>query len=406
MGKTVLDTPPAGEDISVTRFRQYLRIETVQPNPDYVGAKSFLDAYAEELGFPIKHLETKPGKWVTVMTCEGTQPNLKSIILNSHIDVVPVFPEHWKHPPFSAHREENGDIYARGSQDMKLVGVQYMEALRRLRAKGWQPKRTYHLMWVPDEEIGGHDGMKTMLEEHPQFVDSLNAGFELDEGLATPGETYRVFYGERSPWWVKVTAKGQPGHASAFIEDTCSEQLAAFIAKVMEFRKQQKTLMDTTSGVVGDVTTVNWTICEGGVQANVIPEKMMATFDFRITPKQDMEEFGNMLESWRKECGPSIEFDIFNKNTFQGMTSLDDPHWRNMAQSFDQLGMKYQTEIFPAATDARYLREYGIPSIGFSPMIREEILLHDHNERLNEKTFLRGVEIYETVLKNLAEVQI
>ena len=56
--------------------------------------------------------------------------------------------------------------------------------------------------------------------------------------------------------------------------------------------------------------------------------------------------------------------------------------------------------------EARYLREYGIPSIGFSPMIREEILLHDHNERLNEKTFLRGVEIYETVLKNLAEVQI
>ena len=32
--------------------------------------------------------------------------------------------EFWKYPPFSAHKDENGDIYARGSQDMKCVGIQ------------------------------------------------------------------------------------------------------------------------------------------------------------------------------------------------------------------------------------------------------------------------------------------
>jgi aminoacylase len=32
--------------------------------------------------------------------------------------------ECWKHDPFSAHKDANGDIYARGSQDMKCVGIQ------------------------------------------------------------------------------------------------------------------------------------------------------------------------------------------------------------------------------------------------------------------------------------------
>jgi aminoacylase len=32
--------------------------------------------------------------------------------------------EHWKHDPFGAVIDEKGDIYARGSQDMKSVGMQ------------------------------------------------------------------------------------------------------------------------------------------------------------------------------------------------------------------------------------------------------------------------------------------
>jgi len=35
-----------------------------------------------------------------------------------------VIKEHWKYDPFSATMDEKGDIYARGSQDMKCVGMQ------------------------------------------------------------------------------------------------------------------------------------------------------------------------------------------------------------------------------------------------------------------------------------------
>ena len=46
------------------------------------------------------------------------------------MDVVPVFPEHWTYPPFSAHKDEDGNIYGRGTQDMKSVGIQHFEAVR------------------------------------------------------------------------------------------------------------------------------------------------------------------------------------------------------------------------------------------------------------------------------------
>lgn len=83
------------EPLSVTRFREYLRIETVQPEPDYKGAKNFLEKYAEEIGLEIDHCATVPDKkWVHIMTLKGQDSSKKSILLNSHIDVVPVYPEY------------------------------------------------------------------------------------------------------------------------------------------------------------------------------------------------------------------------------------------------------------------------------------------------------------------------
>lgn len=91
---------------------------------------------------------------IVVLTWKGSQPDLPSIVLNSHMDVVPVFPEHWTHPPFAAEMDEDGKIFARGAQDMKCVGVQYLAAIRALKQQGIdQLKRTIHVMFVPDEEV-------------------------------------------------------------------------------------------------------------------------------------------------------------------------------------------------------------------------------------------------------------
>ena len=38
------------EDILVTRFREYIRVNTMQPNPDYKKAEEFIKKYGDEFG--------------------------------------------------------------------------------------------------------------------------------------------------------------------------------------------------------------------------------------------------------------------------------------------------------------------------------------------------------------------
>ena len=65
------------------------------------------------------------------------------------MDVVPVFEEFWTHPPFSADIDAEGRIFARGAQDMKCVGAQYLATVRALKRDGVHLKRTLHLIFVP-----------------------------------------------------------------------------------------------------------------------------------------------------------------------------------------------------------------------------------------------------------------
>ena len=46
----------------------------------------------------------------------------------------------------------------------------------------------------------------------------------------------------------------------------------------------------------------------------------------------------------------------------------------------------------------------GYKAIGFSPMNNTPVLLHDHNEFIDEKVFLRGIEIYEKLIASLANL--
>lgn len=135
---------------------------------------------------------------IVIISWIGTKPSLPSIMLNSHMDVVPVFPEHWTHPPFGAEIDDQGRIFARGAQDMKSMGVQNLAAIRALKRSNKTLERTLHLTYVPDEETDAKYGMKPFV--HHDVFKSLNVGFAIDEGSTTEGDTYHIFYGERSNW--------------------------------------------------------------------------------------------------------------------------------------------------------------------------------------------------------------
>lgn len=129
--------------------------------------------------------------------------------------------------------------------------------MRRLKRQGaFQPKRTVHLMFLPDEEIGGYDGMKAFTST--DAFRKMNVGFALDEGLASPTDVVPVYFGERALWWIRVRSTGTTGHASGFLEDGGAVQkLSRCINKAFAFRQGHADAFLKDGATLGGVSLVH-----------------------------------------------------------------------------------------------------------------------------------------------------
>ncbi|KAL4710514.1 hypothetical protein ACJJTC_008916 [Scirpophaga incertulas] len=392
------------EDSVIERLRSYLKIPSVHPDVDYSGCVKFLQDQAKSLGLPVAVYEFVPKKPVVIITCKGLQPELPSILLNSHMDVVPVYEEHWTHPPFEAVISKDGWIYARGAQDMKSIGMMHLEAVRSLRKSGSPLRRTVHISFVPDEEIGGVDGMKKF-SESPEFK-ALNIGFALDESIPSGSANEVLAYnGERIFRAIKVTCRGEPGHGSLLNTNTAGEKVHYIINKFSQFRESERKKLEYGKAI-GDVITVNLTIMEGGVQFNVLPESLSVSFDMRIPPDADLDYIEYMIQSWCKEAGSDVSFEYHVKNPHVNSTKIDGsvPFWTAIEAAASDLKIKINTVTSAGATDARYVRLQGIPAINFSPILNVPMLLHAHDERIHIDSYRRGIEIMTRVVKEVANV--
>lgn len=155
--------------------------------------------------------------------------------------------------------DEQGDIYARGSQDVKVLGIQYLEAIRRLKLNGQRVSRTVHISFVPDEEINSDLGMKEYVRS--EHFKSLNVGFVLDECLFSENPDYFVAANERTKLELIIKCKGVTGHGSLALDNTAAEKMRVIIDRSMDFRAAERAKLQNNSALAnGYVTSVNLTI--------------------------------------------------------------------------------------------------------------------------------------------------
>ncbi len=224
------------------------------------------------------------------MTWRGSQPDLPSIMLSSHTDVVPVFEEFWSHPPFAAHIDEDGKIFGRGSQDVKSLGMMYLAAIRAIKRGGIkQLKRTFHVTFIPDEELGGFYGMAAFVESS-EFK-AMNVGYALDESRVSEANKVSVTNDERCTWKVEFIFHGVTGHGSLLFENTTGEKMNKLLNRMMERRKIELDKLKAANSDYTNVTTINLTVIKGGVQGNVIPPELSILFDVRLGVDVDHDEF-------------------------------------------------------------------------------------------------------------------
>ncbi|KAI8045716.1 hypothetical protein M5D96_001900 [Drosophila gunungcola] len=381
------------EEIKI--FREYLRIPSVHPDIDYTACVEFIKRQADSLGLPVDvvcpAVKSKP---VVIVKWLGEQPELPSIILNSHMDVVPVFSEKWTHEPFSADIDEQGRIFARGTQDMKSVGTQYLGAIRLLKASGFQPKRTVHVTFVPDEEIGGSLGMAEFVKT--DFYKQMNVGFSLDEGGTSASDVHHLFYAERIRWVLKLKLGGTAGHGSLLLPNTAGVKLNYVLNKLSEFRESQvQRLINDKSVNIGDVTTVNLTQLSGGVQSNVVPPLFEAIFDMRLSITLDLVAFEKQIRDWCEEAGGGIQIEFTQKEAYVAPTKMDDsnPYWIALKAAIDELS-SYPFGRYSGVNAA-------CAALGLLPINHTPILLHNHNKCVQADSYLQGIGIYKELISLL-----
>jgi aminoacylase len=383
------------ENTAIEKFIEIIKFPTISGlgaiDGSYDACGAWLLQELENIGLLSFNLkESKENKPIIIGTWFGSSVNLPAILLNSHYDVVPVVNESWIVPPFEGKIIDN-NIYGRGTQDMKCVCVQYLVALRKLKEAGFIPIRTIHISFVPDEETGGIDGMNVLLQS--EWFSTIKIELALDEGLANNGDGYSVFYGERLPWWVRFKAVGNTGHGSRFIDGTAVEQILSISNKALSYRGEQKDLLhgkDSHAGcshavqqkkktTLGDVTSLNLTSIHAGVQCNgvdvinVVPPTAEVSFDIRISPHIETVEISNKLNLWCEEVNQStvglnkdqgVQWEFINNALHDHATTSTDtsvnPWWKlfeNVLQNEFQISIT--AEVFPAATDSRFLRALG-----------------------------------------------
>lgn len=80
-----------------------------------------------------------------------------------------------------------------------------------------------------------------------------------------------------------IKCHGTSGHGSLLHENTAAEKVQYIINQFMNYRETQVLkLKSNTKLTIGDVTTVNLTTIQGGVQNNVVPPVMTIGFDIRL----------------------------------------------------------------------------------------------------------------------------
>jgi len=421
-------------DEAVDITRQYLRIDTTNPPGNETPAAEFLAGILGDAGYETTILESAPGRGNLVARLRGRSGDAGgALCLLHHLDVVPADPSEWSVDPFGAEIRD-GYLWGRGAIDMKSMGVMQLMTMLALARDGITPDRDVVFVAVADEEAGGVMGAAWLTEHHPDLVacrDVINeGGYGLTE---TKPPMIACALSEKALLWVKLTARGTPGHGSMPPDDQAIGKLLAALGdlaahppslaisplvertfralaaraaaprrKAIEaiLRPEARRVLPVLAkrlpryqrSLLGDV--ISMTKLEAGYKENVVPGTASATLDCRLVPETDPEEFFGRLSARmaRFDVRCEVLFSDGPAGVSEGplLPLLD----AVCTEAFPEAA--FAPVLCPAFTDSRYFRQRGADAYGLVPVMlsnAEVATFHGIDERIPLDGLRKGCEV-------------
>ena len=299
------------------------------------------------------------------------------IALNAHGDVVAPG-EGWSRNPYGAEIVD-GWMYGRGAAVSKSDFVTYAYALKALIQTGANLKGTVELHLTYDEEAGGAIGPKWLIDEgisKPNYA--ISAGF-----------SYGVITYHNGCLHLAVHVTGKSAHAAK--PDTGHDALQAANSVMTILYDHKSLLLERTSEVEGiGSPQLNIGLIKGGINTNVVPDKISMRLDRRLIPEEDAAEVEFDLRALINRSisdldGISVDVErimlaepLKPVGDVQRLASIVQKHASAVLdQDIPQAGV-------PLYTDARHYAAHGIPTIlyGAGPRSIEDANAHRADERL------------------------
>jgi acetylornithine deacetylase/succinyl-diaminopimelate desuccinylase-like protein len=419
---------------------KYIQINTTDPPGNELPAARLLREKFLADGIPATIWESSPGRAIVAARLHGVGRHTKSIILLSHMDVVPANPKEWQVPPFSG-TVKNGEVWGRGALDDKGPGVVELMAMLAIKRRGVLLDRDVLFVATAGEEVGGAAGAGWVIEHKPDLY--ADAGYLLNEGggilLQKDDKLYTVSVTEKTPLWLRLTASGSAGHAAVPPAQTAVTRLVAALDRLDTFHSPIRVINPVRDyfhslATLGDAPdqfadlaaalrndpafvrnfvavpgqnaqvrdTVTPTVLHGSNKTNTIPATAYAEVDCRLLPGTDAKQF---LAKLRKVIADkSIKVDVLLNfpPASSPQKSLLMNAIRLVAQRFDHAPVV--PRLLDGFTDSHYFRSKGVIAYGFMPLEitpAEMHEVHGINERIAVKNLRGGIERMVALLEIL-----
>jgi len=418
-------------DEAVEILTEYIRLDTTNPPGNEAPAAALLAGILGDAGLETTILESAPGRANLVARLPGRSG--PGLALLHHLDVVPAEASEWSVDPFGAEIHD-GCLWGRGAIDMKGMGVMQLMTMLALARERVPLERDVVFVAVADEEAGGLMGAAWLTEHHPDLVACTDVINEGGYGLAeTEPPLMACALSEKALLWVRLSAKGMPGHGSMPPDDQAILKLLAALGDLVahppplrisplvertlramaarsspERRRAIETILRPEArrflptlarrmprhqrALLGDVISI--TKITSGYKENVVPGAASATIDCRLLPETDSDEFYADLTARMAGFGVATE-----------IAFADGPHGTSegplfpllqevCAQSFPAAA--FAPVLCPAFTDSRYFRQLGADAYGLVPVMLTDAELstfHGIDERIPLDGLRKGCEV-------------
>lgn len=437
------------------RLAAAVRFETVSaPTMDAAAVSAFNGLHRHlETSFPATHTALRKeilAGHSLLYTWQGSDPNLRPVILIAHQDVVPITPgtdAQWTRPPFSGDVAE-GYVWGRGSIDNKAALLGALEAIELLLSQGHAPRRTIILAAQHDEEIRGDGGAAIAAALAQRGV---KAEFVLDEGTyithgAAPGITRPIALvgaAEKGFLRVELISTGSAGHVATALRDTAISRLSAAVHNIEQTQSDARLegsvdipfdwlagdmalgprLLATNLWLFGPMvksrmsqgpvtnafirSTIAPTIVEAGSRFNVLPAEARATIISFVHPGETTHD---VLKRMRDAAGPNVQVRVVEAKEPTPRSSAGADAFKDVSRAIRQ--------VFPDAlvapsllignVDARYFVGLSDNVYRFTPILldgADRDLIHGLNERISIAAYGDVVRFYYALIKRAAVAQ-